>query len=323
MTSDLLKVDIRMALGLPYYERQPIMIKCREHQDDKESCAVYSDGIKCFGCDLCIPRRMDALAYLLYEGKYDDRTVRRLVCDKQLLARYSTNGHTPRPEQESRNRAPLPTAYAKIYEDILRTTRANRREWFYRRGLTDRTIRMGRLGHAGTAFSIPVFGDRLELRTFRFRQDFDITGQESPEGRPFSKYYGLAGRNHPVLYPLNLVKKSQPHTAYVVEGELDTLRLWQEGIPAVTVTNGANNMQRVPEMLKTQCESVHSLVIVGDMDERGRVASALCYKSSTAHGFDTKKIEWEEKDGKDITEFMLKGRRLWRTPTMETRASWY
>jgi len=225
------------------------------------------------------------------------------------------------PSKTDRHLTALSASYTKIYEDILSTSRAARRQWLYQRGLTDRTIRMARLGHAGTAFSIPVFGEHQELLTFRFRQDFDITGESSEDGTFYSKYYGLKGRNAPMLYPLSLVKKSQPATAYVVEGELDALRLWQEGIPAITVTNGALNMHKVPDMLRSQCGSVHSLVILGDMDERGRVASRTTYAASVQAGYNIKKIEWDLSDGKDVTEFMLKGRRLWQTPITRSRAS--
>lgn len=318
--SDLLRVDCRLAVTDSPIADLPYKIKCREpgHQDDCESMAIYVDGLKCFGCGLSISRRLDTLAYLLY-GRYDDATTKQLIRNKDVLKHYtaeSLDGYRRRVAEEA-PRDPLPSSYARVYSRLLSTTRKDRKQWYYDRGLSSFILRKFVLGHAGTAFTIPIYSADHKLLTFRYRQDFDITGKYNPDGKPYSKYYGYAGRNGLYLYPLHSVELLRPSYLYVVEGELDALRLWQEGIPAVSVTNGGGNMQKIPQMIKEHCSSVRSLVIMGDMDERGRIASTQCYAASQALGFDTKMIEWDLEHGKDVTEYLGSGRTLWQTNTSQ------
>ena len=88
---------------------------------------------------------------------------------------------------------------------------------------------------------------------------------------------------------------------YICEGELDALRLWQEGRPAVSVTNGAGQVEKLPALLKAQYPLITHLCIATDQDEPGEEAAERTKKVAEALGFTT--FRWHWKEAKDVTEY--------------------
>lgn len=294
-------LDLRVVTGLEFRGETPVKVRCREHDDVNASLAVYRHNLVCFGCGFKINRVLDALAYLLY-GEHNEETVLKLARDHTTLARYTTSavgGGCP-PKKEHRTARTPTIADVEVYEQVLWSVRRGRVDWLLARGLTEDTIRSARLGHNGRAFVIPVFSESGELVTLRYRRD-DFYGVYLDEGheREVPKYFGWRGSNTPTLYPLPWVGACGGKDLWVVEGELDALRLQQEGIPVVTITNGANNLEKVPRL--TQLFGYTTFYIAGDQDGPGQRAATLCALAAVRGGYEVVMVYF---DAKDITEFL-------------------
>ena len=287
--ADAAKVDLRLAVSDDVVGDYPLHIKCREHNDQKRgNLAVYSDHLHCFGCGFHEARTMLALAYLL-KVELGEAI---LVAPRYTLA--SLDGYREKTALENK-RDPLPDSLASIYHQVLYTYRTARLPWLYARGLTDATIARFQLGHDGQRFVIPVFDSEHRLIALRYRRDDYYSGETG------AKYLGLKGRNGRYLFSEPLLIESEPSRVVVVEGELDCIRLWQEGIPAVTVTNGAGQLHTIPGLLAKDFPFIHTLILAGDQDEAGREATAQTLLAAEALVvYTTKRLTWET--GKDITE---------------------
>lgn len=281
-------LDLRLCVTDSPVGDYPEKIKCREHPDKVQSMAVYHDHIHCYGCGFregC-GDPIYGLAYLL-----------RIPLDQARAAaeKYTTerlDAYRERAAQEAR-RDPLPRSLSTLYhETLMRGRRRNRRDWLLARGLTDDTIARFEIGHDGLRFTIPIFDADGNLISIRFRRD-DQFGDEG------SKYLGIKGRNGLYLFPEFVGLDSD--TLYLCEGELDAIRLWQEGLPAVTLTNGAGQTPKLPRIIKEKYPRVTSLIIATDLDEPGQEAARLTKEAAIAAGFkDVTRLEWSE--GKDVTE---------------------
>ena len=206
---------------------------------------------------------------------------------------------------------------ATIYNKILNSPERNHRlQWFYDRGLTDRTINDPDilLGHTGTRFVIPVFDRNRKLVSLRYRMDPKYCSELELAKH---KYIGMKGRNGLYLYPEPLLENTRSvpgedggllevHKIYVCEGELDALRLWQEGRAAVSVTNGAGQVEKLPALLKAQYPHITFLVIATDQDEPGEEAAKRTANAAESLGFTTYRWHWE--NAKDVTEYFLNRR---------------
>jgi 5S rRNA maturation endonuclease (ribonuclease M5) len=169
------------------------------------------------------------------------------------------------------------------------------------------------IGHDGTRFTIPFFAPNPDMRTsqarpeilltIRFRRD-DLYGTETWDDKPIPKYSGMRGRNGLYLYPENLLARDFRDWVVVCEGELDALRLWQENIPAVSVTNGAGQLHRVPELLKPYSR-IRRLFIAADRDEAGMLAGRKLTEVARAKGYRVAESRWIE--AKDVTELYKGG----------------
>jgi len=117
-----------------------------------------------------------------------------------------------------------------------------------------------------------------------------------------SKYWGMAGRNEVYLYNARALQLVEVWRFVVIcEGELDALRLYQEGIPAVSATNGVGAFHGglVKEVRVWDPDRV---VVAYDQDEQGRVHGI---RVARMFGIKGKVATWPREWGKDVTDVLL------------------
>ena len=306
-------IDLRLAVTDQVVGDQPVKVKCREHNDKTASLAVYSDHLHCFGCGfhLDLDQDKDGIACAQLDGHRDPLAYLLKVEDASGIAAKYTNESLDRYREKTAQEArrdPLPASLATIYNAVLGTQRHERLDWLYARGLTLETINDPDvlLGHDGTRFVIPVFDKDRHLVALRYRLDPAYNSQRDIDR---CKYLGMKGRNGLYVYPEPLLTTLpllyDPTTLVVTEGELDALRLWQEGMPAVAVTNGAGQVEKLPRMLYDQLSFVRTLIIATDQDEAGEEAYRRTKHAAECLDFTVKRLRWEE--GKDVTEALQLG----------------
>ena len=124
----------------------------------------------------------------------------------------------------------------------------------------------------------------------------------------FSKYRHLEGKNkftndkgaRPALYCAHKVKNEE--TVVLSEGEPDCVRLWQEGIPAVTGTGGVKTFSvALAKLLKGK-----EIIICLDTDEAGQ-SSIEKYYSVLLKAGTNPKIKLLPEKYKDICEYFTAG----------------
>jgi len=290
-----LDLRILMAPGQRIFGMKPVMIRCPWHDDRHSSLGIWPDHIHCFGCGV----HKGVLDYLAERENLDiERDFRGTV--EILAAKYSVTGAVAitRPRREApRGALPLPldASLARRYHGRL----GEKRRWYRDRGLRDGIIDGQLLGHNGRAFTIPVWHPSGELLSIRYRRD-DALGTSGP------KYWGIEGRNDTLLYNRGALDGVRAVT--ITEGELDCLRLWQEGIPAVSSTNGAGGMVSIWEQVSSVFNSAARIVVAFDQDEGGRKAAGELLKM--INGCSPRSVSrnravilrWGRRLGKDITE---------------------
>ncbi len=127
---------------------------------------------------------------------------------------------------------------AETYHDYLMRT-PQRINYFLSRGFTLRTIKEQLWGWDGQNYVITVWRGRPQhsrLMTLRLRVSADK--QEDNQ----SRYSGVRGYNDQMLYNRHALLWCLKHrvtTLLVFYGELDAQLAWQDGLPAVSPTNGA------------------------------------------------------------------------------------
>jgi hypothetical protein len=297
MRKNIQRVDLRLAVGTPT-GRSPLMLKCPQHQDDSNSLAIFADHIKCFGCSFVIQKRMEALAWLLGLPSWQDA----LSVAEQYYAR-----EVVRPERKVR---PPTLAEVSIYERML----GDRIEWLLERGLSREAIKSAGIGHNGAAFTIPIFNSNWDLVSLRYRRD-DKYGTEYSDGRKLPKYRGWYGKNEAFLYPSPKFSRDRRDYVVIVEGELDAVLLWDKGIPAITITNGAGRQGLVLSILSSFFNSIErdpyrrppirQLIICGDRDPPGIAASQKLFEEADYP--EVLWLQWPPEWGKDVTEVLSKG----------------
>lgn len=245
---------------------------------------MYRDHIRCYGCGFAVGRRLDSLAYLL---GCTPKEAQERAGDFIGLPLAPTPPALP----------PLSLAVVAAYQGLLWGRRSQRLEWFRARGLTDGTIKAFRLGHDGTRFCIPVYDKKGVLVTIRYRSDPAYATQEYTP----PKYMGMKGRNGLLLYGSWLLQGDE-EWAVIVEGELDAIRLWQEGVPALSPTNGAGNLAKIAPLLP---DHIHHLYIASDQDEAGNLGAEQLQNAVT---IETHRLTWPRTLGKDITELLITDR---------------
>lgn len=281
------QIDLRLAVADDVIEDYPRHVRCREHNDKhRGNLAVYRDHLHCFVCGWHESRTIAALAYLLKVS------LKEAVAVAPRYTHASLDGYRERTALETRL-DPLPGSLATIYHDVLYDQRSSRLAWLHARGLNDATLRRFQVGHDGMRFTIPILDREGRLVSMRYRRDDHYAEEKS------AKYLGMKGRNGNYLYPEQRLMELP--TLVLCEGEFDCMRLWQEGIPAVTVTNGAGQMSSVPQMLRASFPSVTTLIVASDADEPGQLAGDATCRAAEALGFTVGRLRWEG-DGKDVSE---------------------
>lgn len=252
---------------------------------------------------------MDALAWLLELPGWKDAI--------KVAHKYTNAGleaYRQRVERESRSK-PLSNAQALLYHRLVYKQRSNGYipvRWYHERGLSDDTIKRFCLGHDGTRYTIPIYDSGGRLLNIRFRLDENYTDEtDYVEGKLQKKYSGLSGRNGAYAYPEWLVP-SGVEELYICEGELDAVRLHQEGILALTSTNGAGNLRKLIESLTLpeKYGMLHKLRICTDMDEAGDYVAGELLEEAHKRGYTARRFAWPREWGKDVTELYRNGHSL-------------
>jgi DNA primase len=285
----------------------PVHIKCPSHNDKtRGNLAVYDDHLHCYVCGFHRNDWPEALALLLGCSEAEARAQASKYTNEALDA------YRERAAQEART-DPMPFALAQIYNNMLMgpdAPRAHRQDWLLARGLTPETWERFHLGHNGCQFVIPIFDAGMNLVSLRLRRDDEYLDDTHP------KYMGVKGRNGLYLYGEWLVT---PEHKYLVltEGELDAVRLWQEGIPAVSATNGAGQVRKLPALIRDRWPHIKTLIIGTDSDEAGE-ASAVGHTNEKGEfvpgtqqaaldlGFKVYRLKWEE-GAKDVSDAIQLG----------------
>ena len=295
------RIDLRemMVPGRGASGNRPVMMRCPWHHDTHASMAVYRDGMYCFGC-----QRYQGVLDFLAEKEGVDLNLNFREGIELLMDKYG--GGKPLPvmrhparEEKAHDCAPMDKDIVLRYHQQL----GAKRKWFLDRGLCDETIDAQKLGHNGRdAYTIPVWDTSGQLITIRYRRD-DVVRTDG------SKYWGVTGRNDTILYNKAAVKGAE----YVVlcEGELDCLRIFQEGIPAVSSTNGAGGIVSLWPRISSlfRCGRI---IIAMDQDEGGQKAASELKKminGTSRKSLDSKRsviMRWNPVHGKDVTELACK-----------------
>lgn len=298
-------IDLRLTLIDSPVGNVPVKIRCKnpEHRDSRASCAVYADGIFCFGCGIRIGtgrRGEEAFKFLL--GKMPEDLTKYTVEGRESWLRY----------EKSRAEAdPLLDAIATAFHTFLVAGRRyNRLPWLYERGLNYDTLALAQIGHDGSRFSIPIYDRKGSLVSIRYRRD-DFYGLLDIHEREIDKYVSHPGRDNSMhLYPEWLLAcGAEPFGQdfiVVTEGELDALLLIQHGIPAITMTNGAGRIKHVPEFLVRAYPHITKIYGATDMDLVGGQSEAELSVACLVNGLRYEGIRWSNKF-KDVTELYQAG----------------
>lgn len=291
--------DLRLAVSQNVYGDAPVKIPCLNplHKDDTASLCVYRENLHCFGCGFHERNIDKALALLLGVTPAEAREIA-----PKLQARTATIQQASTIDVRQH---PLPSGLADLYYANLYKTRAHRLEWLYERGLTDNGIRLGRLGHTGASFVLPVFDATGALLTLRFRRDDLFSGQgDGATAGP--KYFGTKGRNGVFLYGEWLLANDKRDWCIITEGELDCLRVWQSGYPACSATNGAGQAHLVPALLRKLLPTIRTVLVGVDTDAAGEAAAKRTCEAARKLGLRVIRLSWLD-DAKDLTEYLTQG----------------
>ena len=312
---DPLEVDIRTAIGRPSGNNTPIKMTCPLHkerigvEDDRASLAVYRANCHCFGCSYHITRRYASLAFLLgeWDGRGDENSTKVREAVKRIKKRLPEFVSGKDKEPVSWTPPPVsPYTVEAFHQYMLRYAEGRMvDELMKKRGLTLETIREYKLGYTGTHFTLPVFGLDGSVQTIRYRADDRVL---NPDDSDYRKYEGTWGHNSPVLYALPTLRGiSSLDELWVVEGEFDQLASNQAGNATVTVTNGATNVSKLPEMVGEQLPRlrVNRWIVAVDQDQAGELAASQVIAVLDARSQKSVRARWSH--GKDLTEYYAGG----------------
>ena len=162
------------------------------------------------------------------------------------------------------------------------------------RGLDEATIALAQIGHDGERFTIPVIhqGRLLDIRRYKL-------GAKGDDQKFLAWGKGYGGTH---VYGWDWVKDDSE--LVLCEGELDALRLLQEGIPAFTITNGAGKWPDDPPDLTGKI-----IYLCGDNDDAGRKMNADLPLDLYAAGAQEVRIIAlpSAVNGFDVTDYFLEG----------------
>jgi 5S rRNA maturation endonuclease (ribonuclease M5) len=325
MSVDLL--DLRLIVDSEQRnDNAPINIPCPNQiharagrEDLAASLSVYQYNLHCHGCGYHTTRtkvwETAALLLGLWDGLDQSLSYAAHVKAKALSAGF-TRG-TSAPTCKPKPIPPLSPGRAIGMYKYLTNHRMDLVEYEFinKRGITLEQIHEARIGYDGESFSIPIYDKEGQLLTIRYRRN-DQKSSGSDEGyKEAPKYRGTYGRNHPYVYPqdrleryFNGLAKSSRAIVAIVEGELDTLPLWECGIAAVTVTNGAGQCSLAVDYIRDRAAATGcdvTIVIATDQDRPGHMASDKIVLAAERVGLTCKYAQWPRhlKDMCELSEY--------------------
>lgn len=169
-------------------------------------------------------------------------------------------------------------------------------KYFEGRGITQKTLKECRVTEE-KAF-IPAHGKEMNCISFNYFHEGELVNKKY---RSADKQFSQVKGAKKVFYGIDDLTTD---TAYIVEGEMDKLSMWQVGIQnCISVPNGANDLTEVFE----NCDVSHikNWIIAVDMDEKGRQLENELLKRFGSHN--CKRVKFE---GKDANDDLQKGRLL-------------
>jgi DNA primase len=297
-------VDLRRLY--PDMTGNPVFIHCPFHGDaGKPNYAVNRNFCYCFVCR----RTETALAHV--------RRTKKLGAGAawEYMAHNLT---TDKPQALVEDTAPpLYNSTALLYQKNL--TDEGTAYLQRRYGLRPQTIQRATLGYfkgSWPAYTIPIYGLDGTLRNIRFRAD-----HEAKPDIPF-RYWGVKGHNAPQWYlPLlswqkkgatsptipalveGLTKKRE---VYLTEGELDALVACQEGIPAISITDGAEALRGKWDFSLGALQGL-DVYVAYDQDKAGQDAARAIVGKLLDAGVWAASLTWDATLGKDASELVAAG----------------
>jgi hypothetical protein len=257
------------------------------HRDTDASMVIYSNGVWCFGCKT------------------------RMWPDQFLRSLGDLPLHIERGARKQPAPKFIPFGQVRTYSEWLWAPDGyycGRQQWLLGRGLIAEYCSHNYIGHTGEAYSIPIFGEGVGVRSIRYRRDDELASEDRP------KYWGTAGANDAMLYIPRTSPALLKYGLMLCEGELDALRLAQEGYAAVSLTNGCNALkeEHIPQLRGYASRlGTKQVSVCYDQDAPGLGAGAKAYLLLGQAGMIPRHIVWRREHGKDVTELL----QSWTLPT--------
>lgn len=160
--------------------------------------------------------------------------------------------------------------------------------YFEGRGITQKTLQECRVTEEKAY--IPAHGKEMNCVSFNYFHKGELVNKKY---RSADKHFTQIKGAKKVFYGIDDLTEE---TAYIVEGEMDKLSMWQVGVKnCISVPNGANDLTEVFE----NCDTSHikSWVIAVDMDEKGLKLEEELLKRFGRHN--CKRVKFEGKDAND------------------------
>lgn len=230
--------------------------------ENTPSVHIYEDGkFKDFGGDGFSGDVIDFVGYYYFGGNYDPATHFTEVVD-----RLGGLNIAPLPQRTAKpvpKPAPQLTVSLDRIMDWHESMPDNRREYWLKRGLFDKTIDEFMLGWDGKRYTIPHLYRLIPFGVKRRQSEIN-------DGKP-DKYTSVEGGrsglfNADCLWTADKV--------VICEGEVDAMLINQWGIPAVSSTAGAGTFK---EKWAELFLSVPKIWVLYDNDEAGRKGSTLVH----------------------------------------------
>jgi DNA primase len=158
----------------------------------------------------------DPFIYLTKVRKYTPDRARDFL--KQFSKFNGTYVHT------IRNDADDVVAYPELVSVFFEDGR-DKRDYFYRRGLTDATIDRFQCGYWNGWYTVPFF-ENGTFRNFQLRRDEPV--------KSFRSYY----KTGPLLFNSDILKYTD--RVYFVEGPVDAMAMAQNGLAAISTNMSGN-----------------------------------------------------------------------------------
>jgi len=178
--------------------------------------------------------------------------------------------------------------YPKLVE-IFWEMGKDKRDYFYRRGLTDSTIDRFQMGWYNGWNTVPIFEDGT-FRNFQFRMD-------TPAKRIKSYYSGLGA----LLFNSDILKLVTE--IYWVEGPIDAIILLQNGIPAISSNIGGGFKQN----WYSKFNNINRIYLCFDNDSAGRKESTKLAKFFGEYRCKIYNFNDFEESGYDPVDYFLDG----------------